>query len=63
MLKTRVWGAFVLAVIVGGHGARAQTPIPPSPKDSSWPISEQPVQILSARLASVKVSIARSNIC
>ena len=55
MLKTRVWGAFVLAVIVGGHGARAQTPVPPSPKDFVMAASQSnQYEILAARVASVQ---------
>ena len=55
MSKTLVWGAFVLAVIVGGHGARAQTPIPPSPKDFVMAASQSnQYEILAARVASVQ---------
>ena len=55
MSKTRVWGAFVLAVIVGGHGARAQTPIPPSPKDFVMAASQSDqYEILAARVAAVQ---------
>ena len=55
MSKIRVWAAFVLAVIVGGHGARAQTPIPPSPKDFVMAASQSnQYEILAARVASVQ---------
>ena len=58
MLKTRVWGAFVLAVIVGGHGARAQTPVPPSPKDFVMAASQSnQYEILAARWPQYKVRI------
>ena len=55
MLKTRLWGAIALAVIVGGHGAQAQTPIPPSPKDFVMAASQSnQYEILAARVASVQ---------
>jgi putative membrane protein len=55
MSKTGVWGAFVLAVIVGGHGALAQTPIPPSPNDFVMAASQSnQYEILAARVASVQ---------
>ena len=64
MLKTRVWGAFVLAVIVGGHGARAQTPVPPSPKDFVMAASQSnQYEICSANRLSTKSGSARSSIC
>ena len=55
MLKTGLWGAIALAVIIGGHGAQAQTPIPPSPKDFVMAASQSDqYEILAARVASVQ---------
>ena len=55
MLKTGLWGAMALAVIVGGHGAQAQTPIPPSPKDFVLAASQNDqYEVLAASVASVQ---------
>jgi putative membrane protein len=55
MSKTGCWGAIALAVIIGGRGAQAQTPIPPSPKDFVMAASQSDqYEILAARVASVQ---------
>ena len=55
MAKSRLWGAIALAVIVGGHGAQAQTSIPPSPKDFVMAASQSDqYEILAARVAAVQ---------
>ena len=55
MLKTGLWGAIALAVIIGCHGALAQTPIPPSPKDFVMAASQSDqYEVLAARVASVQ---------
>lgn len=55
MSKTRVWGAFALAVIIGGHGARAQTPNPPTPKDFVMAASQSDqYEVLAGVVASVQ---------
>jgi putative membrane protein len=48
-------GAIALAVIIGGRGAQAQTPIPPSPKDFVMAASQSDqYEILAASVASVQ---------
>ena len=55
MSKTGFWGAIALAVIIGGHGAQAQTPIPPSPKDFVMAASQSDqYEILAANVAAVQ---------
>jgi putative membrane protein len=50
-----LWVAIALAVTIGGHGAQAQTPIPPSPKDFVMAASQSDqYEIMAARLASVQ---------
>jgi hypothetical protein len=54
MSKICLWGAIVLAGIVG-PGAKAQTPIPPSPKDFVMAASQgDQYEILAARVAAVE---------
>ena len=55
MSKTGFWGATALAAIVGSHGARAQTPIPPSPTDFVMAASQSDqYEVMAARVASVQ---------
>jgi putative membrane protein len=55
MLTAGLWGAIALAVIIGGHGAQAQTPIPPSPIDFIMAASQSDqYEVLAARVASVQ---------
>jgi putative membrane protein len=55
MRKTGLWGAIALAVIIGGHEAQAQTPIPPSPKDFVMAASQSDqYEVLAARVASLQ---------
>ena len=65
MLKNGLWGAIALAVIIGGHGAQAQTPIPPSPTDFIMAASQSDQYEASggARGFSTRPGSARSNIC
>jgi hypothetical protein len=64
MLKNGLWGAIALAVIIGGHGAQAQTPIPPSPIDFIMATSQSDqYEVLAARAASVQGQDPRSKIC
>jgi hypothetical protein len=51
----RLWRAIALAVVIGGRGAQAQTPIPPSPKDFVMAASQSDqYEILAASVASVQ---------
>jgi putative membrane protein len=55
MANRRVWRAIALAVVIGGRGAQAQTPIPPSPKDFVMAASQSDqYEILAASVASVQ---------
>jgi putative membrane protein len=55
MSKTGLWRAITLAAIMGGHGAQAQTPIPPSPKDFVMAASQSDqYEVLAARVAAVQ---------
>ena len=55
MSKTATWGVFAVAVIVGCHGARAQTPIPPSPEDFAMAaLQSDQYEIMAAQLAEVQ---------
>jgi putative membrane protein len=55
MAAIGLWVAIPLAVIIGGHGAQAQTPISPSPQDFVVAASESDqYEIMAARLASVQ---------
>jgi putative membrane protein len=55
MLTAGLWGAIALAVIIGGHGAQAQTPIPTSPIDFIMAASQSDqYEVLAARVASVQ---------
>ena len=52
MSKVKVQGALALVLILGGYGAQAQTPIPPSPKDFVLAASQADhYQILAATVA------------
>jgi putative membrane protein len=55
MSKTGLSGAIARAMIIGGHGAQAQTPIPPSLKDFVTAVSQSDqYEILAARVAAVE---------
>jgi putative membrane protein len=55
MANPRLWGAIALAVVIGGRGVQAQTPIPPSPKDFVMAASQSDqCEILAASVASVQ---------
>jgi putative membrane protein len=55
MATSGLWVATALAVIIGGHGAQAQTPIPPSPRVFVIAASQSDqYEIMAARLASVQ---------
>ena len=55
MSKTATWAAFAVAVVTGCHGALAQTPIPPSPKDFAMAASQSDqYEIMAAHLAEVQ---------
>ena len=65
MSKTRLWGAFALAVIIGGHGARgANADTLLSPKDFVMAASQSDqYEILAAgRGLSTRPGSARSNV-
>jgi putative membrane protein len=55
MLKTRFWGVLAITMTIGGPGAVAQTPIPPSPKDFVMAASESDhYEILAATVATIQ---------
>jgi putative membrane protein len=55
MLKTGMSGAVALAIIFGGRGVQAQTPIPPSPKDFVMAAAQSnEYEIFAARVAVVQ---------
>ncbi len=55
MSKTASWAAIALALTIGCHAARAQTPIPPSPKDFVMAASQgDQYEILAAHVADVQ---------
>ena len=55
MSKICRWAAMSLTMIVGGHVAQAQTPIPPSPKDFAMAVSESDrYEVLAVDLATVQ---------
>lgn len=55
MSRTATWATVVVALTLGGHGAQAQTPIPPSPKDFAMAASQSDTyEILAGYLAEVQ---------
>jgi putative membrane protein len=55
MSKIAMWGAVALALMISDHGALAQTPIPPSPKDFLLAASQSDqYEILAANVAAVQ---------
>ena len=55
MSKTAVWGAAALALAMGCAGARAQTAIPPSPKDFAMDAAQSDqYEILAAHVAEIQ---------
>jgi putative membrane protein len=55
MSRTGLCGAMALAVVIGGHGTQAQTPIPPSSKDFVLAASQSDqYEILAAWVATVR---------
>jgi hypothetical protein len=61
MATIGLWVAIALAVIIGGHGAQAQTPISQSPQDFVMAASQSDqYEIMAARLASVQGQDPRS---
>ena len=60
MSRTGLWGAAALVVMIGGHGAQAQTPMPPSPKDFVMAVSQSDqYEILAATVATIEGQDAR----
>lgn len=58
--NTGTLAALALAMVLGGHGARAQTPIPPSPKDYAMAAAQgDQYQVLAARVALVEAKDPR----
>jgi putative membrane protein len=55
MSKAGFLGAIALAAIIGGHGAHAQTPIPPSPKDFVMAASQSDqYEVFAANVAALQ---------
>ena len=60
MAKTGLWAMAALAVVAGGSGASAQTPVPPSPKDFVLATAQTDrYEIMAASVASAQAQDPR----